>query len=112
MINNLGEPTFIGPSDSTSYASTPRASAAPTIEDQVQISTVPFTAQVEQLQKTNPSSFKEVVGDAIRSLRAEASQSTDPLDAAYLLGLADRFQRLQESGGAASSSAAAQAASS
>jgi hypothetical protein len=68
------------------------------VEDQVQIATVPSVAQVEQLQSTRPSSLQAVLGDAILKLRAAAFQSNDPSEIAYLSGIADRFQRIEENG--------------
>ena len=41
-------------------------------------------------------SFKTVLRDSIQKLRAAASQCSDPAEAAYLSGLANRFQRLEE----------------
>jgi hypothetical protein len=46
------------------------------------------------------SSFQAVVSDAIRKLRAAASGSSDPVEAAYLSELANRFQRLEDAGNA------------
>jgi hypothetical protein len=101
-INNLDDVTFSGPLTATFSAPTARIPPAPPVEDQVQIASIPTTAEVERLQTMNPSSFQAVVGDAIQKLRAAALRSTDPLEAVYLSGLADRFQRLEEAGEAAS----------
>jgi hypothetical protein len=92
-IVSLGDQAFISPAGSTS---TVRVQASSSPVDQVQISTLPLTAQIEQLQREDPPNFRAVVGDAIRQLRAAAWQSTNQVEAAYLSGLADRFQRLAE----------------
>jgi hypothetical protein len=102
-INNFGDVTFAGPWASSFSATATHIQPVPAAEDQVQIATIPPTAEVEQLQTTNPSSFEAVVGDAIHKLRAAALRSTDPLEAAYLSGLADRFQQLEEAGDASPS---------
>lgn len=96
-IENLGALSFIGLADSA-----PAARVQPTakVEDQVQIATVPLTAQV-QLENKAPSSFHAVLDSAIRQLRDAASQSTNAMETAYLSGLADRFQRLEEAGAGA-----------
>ncbi len=98
MIQNLSALNFIGPSDSTP---TTRIQPAAAVADQVQIATVPLTAQVQQLESKTPSSFRAVLDDAIRELRAAASQSTNAIETAYLSGLADRFQQLEEAGAGA-----------
>jgi hypothetical protein len=97
-IENLGALSFIGPADSA-----PAARVQPTakVEDQVQIATVPLTTQVQQLENKAPSSFHAVLDIAIRQLRDAASQSTNAMETAYLSGLADRFQRLEEAGAGA-----------
>jgi hypothetical protein len=72
-------------------------------EDQVHLATIPSTSQAELgLQDKQPPNLQEVLGDAIRNLRTAAAQSANPIEAAYLSGLADRFERLEESGGTAS----------
>lgn len=93
-IGNLGALNFISPSDSTPAA---RVRPVAVGEDQVQIATIPLTAQVQQLEKS-PASFHAVLDDAIRELRVAASQSTNAIETAYLSGLADRFQQLEEEG--------------
>jgi hypothetical protein len=107
-INNLGDVTFTSQPDPSFSASATRSIPVPPLEDQVQISTIPSTAQVELVQITNPSSFQAVVGEAIQKLRTAASRSTDPVETAYLSGLADRFQRLEEAGYASASTGPAQ----
>jgi hypothetical protein len=94
-IQNLGEVAALGPPD---HSSSTRKADVPTLEDQAQLSTVPLEAQVEQIQRTHPSSFQDVLHDAIRGLRAAAAEAADPAEAAYLSGLANRFQRLEETG--------------
>ena len=98
-IHNLGDPSAIGPSDSTSPAR--KASIQPGA-DQVQLATVPLSAQIDQLSRTDPSSLKKVLRDSIQELRAAASQCSDPTEAAYLTGLANGFQRLEETEGSSS----------
>lgn len=61
---------------------------------------MPLSAQVEQLQGTDASTFQAVLSDAIRKLRAAASESSDPVEAAYLSDLANRFQWLEEASNA------------
>ncbi len=60
-------------------------------EDQVQLATVPLLAQVEEIQKTDTSSFQAVLSDAIRKLRVAAAETSDPTEAAYFSDLANRF---------------------
>src|SRR5579864_8327719 len=91
-IHNLGNPPAIGASDSHSPAR--KASIQPG-SDQVQLATVPLSSQVDQLPRTDPADFKTVLRDSIQRLRVAASQSADPAEAAYLSGLANRFQRLE-----------------
>ena len=96
-INNLGNPPAIGPADSPSPT---RKAAIQPGADQVQLATVPLPAQVDQQRTTtDPSSFKTVLRDSIEKLRVAASQCADPAEAAYLSGLANRFQRLEEAEG-------------
>jgi hypothetical protein len=103
LIGNIGDATFIGPSGSTS-TSAARVQPVSAAEDQVHLATIPLTLQAEQqLQAKVPPNLPAVLGEAIRNLRAAAVDSSNPIDQAYLSGLADRFQRLQESGGAQSS---------
>jgi hypothetical protein len=106
-ISNLGELTFSGPSSSLPSAFTPPVQPAYPAEDQVHLASIPFTAQAELgLEDKEPPNLQEVLGDAIRNLRAAATQSADPIEAAYFSGLADRFERLEESGGTAPSATA------
>jgi hypothetical protein len=85
-------------SPSTPSPTRTTATAAPGSQDIVEIATVPSMSQLEPLQSGNPSQFQAVLSDAVRQLRAAAWQATDPIEAAYLSGLADRFQRLEETG--------------
>jgi len=96
-IHNFGDQTTVGPSDSS--FPTRKANVQPT-EDQAQLAAVPLSAQLEQLQKTDAPRFQAVLSDAVRELRAAASTSSDPVEAAYLSDLANRFQWLEESGNA------------
>jgi hypothetical protein len=112
-INSLGDPAFAGLSDSSFAASATRVQPVSQIEDQVQLATIPFMAQAEQqFQDKNPPNLQAVLGDAIRNLRAAALQSTNPVEAAYLSGLADRFQRLEDTGSAGAQSNSLQSPSS
>jgi hypothetical protein len=98
ILTTIGQtPTEINstPSTGRTVASVP-STAAP---DTVEISTIPPLSQAEQIQSTNPSQYQTVLTDAVRELRAAASKTNDPLEAAYLLDLAGKFQQLQESGG-------------
>lgn len=104
-ISNLGDRTLTGFSDSRVSGSGSRVQPAPALEDQIQIAKIPPTTQLEELQTTNPSSFQAVVTDAILQLRAAAFQTTDPNEAAYISGLADRFQELEENSRAQGTSA-------
>jgi hypothetical protein len=106
-ISNLGELTFSGPSNSPSSVLAPAAPPAYAAEDQVHLASVPLTVQAELgLEDKEPPNLQEVLGDAIRNLRAAATQSADPIEAAYFSGLADRFERLEESGASAPSATA------
>jgi hypothetical protein len=111
-INNLGDLAYLGPSDSSFPTSIKHVPPLPPLEDQVQIATIPSVGQVEQLQNSSTSSLPELLGNAIPDLRSAAHHSTDPVEAAYLSGLADRFQSLEESGGIAPDQASALTASS
>jgi hypothetical protein len=111
-ISKLADQTLAGPSDPSFSAPTKHIPPEPPVEDQVQIATIPSSAQVELLQSTSPTSFEAVVADSIRKLRTAALQSTDPAEAQALSGLADRFQRLEEDGQANASSNPAQNVSS
>lgn len=91
---------------SNSSVTTTRAGQISSIQDQVELATVPPLASTEQLQTSGPS-YQAVLGDAVRTLRAAASQSSDPIEAAYLLGLAGRFQHLLEAEEVGVSSASA-----
>ncbi len=103
VIENLGALNFIDPSG---FAPTTRAAAvAAAGEDQVQIASVPLTTEVEQPNVV--PSLNTVLDSAIRQLRAAASESTNAIETAYLSGLADRFQRLEETGISAPSPLAA-----
>ncbi len=93
-LSNLGNPAAIGPSDS----SLSKRKDVQVPEDQVQLATVPLLAQVEQIRKADASSFRAVLGDAIRKLRVAAAETSDPREAAYFSDLANRFQRLEEAG--------------
>jgi hypothetical protein len=105
LINNLSALTFMSPSETSVPSPTTRVQAAPPLEDQVQLAKIPVVALAEQqIQDKNPPNLQAVLGDAIRNLRAAALQSTDPVEAAYLSGLADRFQRLEEAGDASAPS--------
>ncbi len=106
LISNIGITTFIDPSGSAGGSSAPPPQLISANQDQVHLASIPLTSQVEQqLEAKQPPNLQAVLGDAIRNLRAAASQTPNPIDSAYLSGLADRFERLQESGDAASSSA-------
>lgn len=90
----LSSPPSTQGSASKSVASIP--AAAP---DLIEISTIPPLSQAEQIQAANPSQYQSVLTDAVRELRAAAAQTNDPLEVAYLLDLAGKFQQLQETGG-------------
>jgi hypothetical protein len=106
-ISNLGELTFDGPSNSPSSAFATPVQPTYAAEDQVHLASVPLTVQAELgLEDKEPPNLKEVLGDAIRNLRAAATQSANPIQAAYFSGLAERFERLEESGGTAPSATA------
>lgn len=96
-IQTFGDVAVGGPTESGSSASQTRVHAAAAVQDRVELATVPPLSRVEQL-KAHGGSYEAVLGDAIRKLRAAALQSTDPVESAYLSGLANRFQRLAEAG--------------
>ncbi|HEY1757485.1 MAG TPA: hypothetical protein VGG72_19085 [Bryobacteraceae bacterium] len=96
-VNNISDLAFTGPSDSSYLAATRHIPPEPPIEDQVQIASIPSAAQVEQLQSTNPSTFQQVVADAIGQLRTAEAQSTDPGEVAVLSGQAASFERMEDS---------------
>jgi hypothetical protein len=103
LIENLGAQNFIEPS---AFTPATRVQPVAAVVDQVQIATIPLTAQVQQLGNDTPPSFHAVLDHAIRQLRAAAGQSTNAVEAAYLSGLADRFQELEEAGAGATESPA------
>ena len=92
-IHNLGNPSAMDPSESTSPT---RRASNQSGADQVQLATVPLSTQLDQHARTDPSSLKTVLRDSIQKLRVAASQCSDPAEAAYLSGLANRFQRLEQ----------------
>ena len=92
-MQNLHNPSAIDPSDSPSPT---RKTSAQPAADQVQLATVPLSAQLNQPPKADATSFKTLLRDSIQELRTAASQSSDPAEAAFLAGLANRFQRLEE----------------
>jgi hypothetical protein len=106
-LTALGE-SVSGPSNPASTRAANHTTPASALQDVVAVATVPSLSQVEPLQKTgNPSQFQVVLTDAVRQLRAAAFQTTDPIEAAYLSSLADRFQQMEESGVPSQSSSAA-----
>jgi hypothetical protein len=94
-IHNLGSPADNGLAESIT---SPRKGKVQPGEDQVQLATVPLSAEVEQIQSKDPSSFQAVMADAIHKLRVAASESSNPIEAAFLSQLANRFQALEEAG--------------
>jgi hypothetical protein len=99
LIGNIGDATFTDPSGPAS-TSTARVQPVSAAQDQVHLATIPLTSQAEQqLLAKVPPNLPAVLGEAIRNLRAAAVESSNPIDAAYLSGLADRFERLQATGG-------------
>ena len=81
---------------SPSHSSKPDQSNNPALSDTVALESVPLLPQVEQLKATNVSEFQRTLTNAVRELRVAANDTTDPLQASYFLGLANRFQQLQE----------------
>ena len=104
----LGDVTSVGAGQSNFPVPATRVQPAPVQEDEVHLSAIPLTALAEQqLQDKEPPNLQAVLGDAVRNLKAAASQSSDPIQAAYLSGLADRFQQLEESGNVAAAATSA-----
>lgn len=70
----------------------------PVLQDLVELANVPSLVQIAPLQTSSPTEFQSVLSDAIRQLREAEAQTTDPATLAFLSGLADRFQQLQQIG--------------
>jgi hypothetical protein len=100
-LTTIGQtPTELSsPSSTQSSTGKTVASIPPTAPDLIEISTIPRLSQAEQIQSTNPSQYQTVLTDAVRELKAAALKTNDPLEVAYLLDLAGKFQQLQETGG-------------
>jgi hypothetical protein len=78
---------------------TATSATATTSSDQVDFSQVAqLFKQLRHLQQSNPAEFKQVLTDAATQLKAAASQTTDPQQAAVLNNLANRFQTAASSG--------------
>jgi len=76
----------------------------PAAQDQVQfeMAQVPTLTQAQRLEGQGTSHFHAVLSTAVQELRAAARETTDQFQAAYLYTLADKFQRLGETGEAPS----------
>jgi hypothetical protein len=93
-------------SEIQNYNSTPTQTSArtssnssTTASDTVDFSQVSQLFQdLKQLETSNPTEFKQVTTDAANQLRAAASQTTDPQQAAFLNNLAERFQTAATTG--------------
>jgi hypothetical protein len=96
--SSTGESRLAGSSPPVAFATPSAPAVNPSIQDLVEIANVPALVQIEPLQTANPTRFQSVLSDAIRQLREAEFQTTDPEERAYLAGLADRFQQLQEIG--------------
>jgi hypothetical protein len=96
--SSTGESFLAGSSPPVAFATPSAPAVNPSIQDLVEIANVPALVQIEPLQTANPTRFQSVLSDAIRQLREAEFQTTDPEERAYLAGLADRFQQLQEIG--------------
>jgi hypothetical protein len=95
---SAGELPVVRPNPPVARVTADASAVNSAVQDWVQIANVPAFVQVEPLQATNPAQFQLVLSDAIRQLRAAEFQTTDPIQRAYLASLADRFQKLQETG--------------
>ena len=104
---------FTQPSESAALASSPVGVASPrptissSLQDLVEISQVPSMAQLSPLETADPTEFHAVLSDTVRRLKEAVLQTTDPIESAYLSGLVDQFQRLEENGAAGLSTATA-----
>ena len=87
-------------------AATKASHVNPDLQDLVEIANVPSLVQIAPLQTSSPTELQSVLSDAIRQLKAAEAQTTDPATLAFLTGLADSFQQLQEFGPPALSVAA------
>ena len=95
---SAGESLSARSSAAAARVSSSDAPAHPLIQDLVEIANVPAIVQIEPLQAANPTRFQLVLSDAIRQLKEAELQTTDPAARAYLVSLAERFRRLQETG--------------
>ena len=99
-IANVGE---AWPNDTPSLRSTSAGQDSSDLSSAIDVdpkatSTIPVLSRVEALKGSDPSEFQQVVSDAVTRLRVEARQTTDPIAASYLWGLANRFQLALDSG--------------
>jgi hypothetical protein len=67
-------------------------------EDSVALESVPSSPQLKHLASTDRTEFQQTVANAVRELRAAASQTSDSSKAGLLSSLANRFQQLEETG--------------
>jgi hypothetical protein len=93
----LSEINTFNSTQASTTAST--STSARTSSDSVGVS--PFAQlmqQLQQLQTTNPTEFKQVMSDGATQLQAAAAQSTDPSQVAFLNNLAAKFQTAADTG--------------
>jgi len=68
-------------------------------QDSVQVSkTAEFFQQLRQLETQNPAEFKKELSDIASKLKNAAQQESDPSQSSFLNNLADRFQKVADTG--------------
>jgi hypothetical protein len=80
---------------STTASTTSNASSSDSV-DFSQVGTL--FKELQQLQQSNPTEFKQVLEDAATKLQQAASQTTDSTQAQFLTNLADKFQSAASTG--------------
>ncbi len=75
------------------------SSKSNSVSDQIDFSQIgQLFSQLQQLQTSNPTEFKQVLTDAATKFKAAAAQSTDPQQTAFLNNLAGKFQTAADTG--------------
>jgi len=86
-------------SSTSSSSSTAAATQSAASSDQVNFSqAADLFKQLQQLQTSNPTEFKQVLTDAATKLQTAATQQTDSQAASFLNNLASRFQTAANTG--------------
>jgi len=95
-INSIASNLGIDGNGATSTSLPPYVTAVPTPKDLVEIANVPAASQLDSLQTGDPVDLRAVLSSAVLQLQDASRQTSNPIEAAYLSSLADRFQRIQD----------------